>query len=113
MLTQRLGFPKIRGHEALVVAFLLDALGTGLYLPFSLLYFQKIAGLALPAIHLTLTLATVLTLPMNPLTGTLADRFGGKPLVVSSQLLHAIGFLCYLTAPTLPSLSSTPSPQSP
>ena len=53
MLTRRLGFPKIRGHEALVLAFLLDALGTGLYLPFSLLYFQRIAGLALPAIGVT------------------------------------------------------------
>src|SRR5262245_13996674 len=96
MLTQRLGFPRIRGHEALVVAFLLDALGTGLYLPFSLLYFQRIAGLALPAIGTTLTLATVLTLPMNPITGTLVDRFGAKPLVVASQLLQATGFLGYL-----------------
>jgi hypothetical protein len=62
-LTQQLGLPKMRGHEALVIAFLIDALGTGLYLPFSLLYFQTIAGLALPAIGATLTVATVLTLP--------------------------------------------------
>ncbi|GCE29832.1 MFS transporter [Dictyobacter alpinus] len=102
MITRRLGFPKIRGHEALVVAFLLDALGTGLYLPFSLLYFQKIAGLALPAIGVTLTLATVLTLPMNPITGTLVDRFGGKPLVVASQILQAIGFLGYLIVHSIP-----------
>ena len=107
MLAQRLGFPKIRGHEALVVAFLLDALGTGFYLPFSLLYFQKIAGLALPAIGVTLTIATVLTLPMNPITGTLVDRFGGKPLVVASQLLQAIGFLGYLTVHSIPLLFGT------
>jgi MFS family permease len=107
MLTQRLGFPKTRGHEALVVAFLLDALGTGLYLPFSLLYFQRIAGLALPAIGVTLTLATVLTLPMNPITGTLVDRFGGKPLVVASQLLQAVGFLGYLIVHSLPLLFGT------
>jgi len=87
-----------------VVAFLLDALGTGLYLPFSLLYFQKIAGLALPAIGVTLTIATVLTLPMNPITGTLVDRFGGKPLVVASQLLQAIGFLGYLFVHSIPLL---------
>ena len=107
MMTQRLGFPKMRGHEALVIAFLLDALGTGLYLPFSLLYFQKIAGLALPAIGVILTLATVLTLPMNPITGTLVDRFGGKPLVVASQLLQAIGFLGYLLVHGLPLLFGT------
>jgi MFS family permease len=107
MLTQRLGFPRIRGHEALVLAFLLDALGTGLYLPFSLLYFQRIAGLALPAIGTTLSLATVLTLPLNPLTGTLVDRFGAKPLVVVSQLLQATGFLGYLIVHNLPLLFST------
>jgi MFS family permease len=107
MLTQRLGFPKIRGHEALVVAFLLDALGTGLYLPFSLLYFQRIAGLALPAIGTTLTLATILTLPMNPITGALVDRFGAKPLVVASQLLQTTGFLGYLIVHNLPLLFST------
>ena len=106
MLTQRLGFPKIRGHEALVVAFLLDALGTGLYLPFSLLYFQRIAGLALPAIGATLTLATILTLPMNPITGTLVDRFGATSLVVASQLLQAGGFLGYLIVHSLPLLLS-------
>ena len=106
MLTQRLGFPRIRGHGALVVAFLLDALGTGLYLPFSLLYFQRIAGLALPAIGATLTLATVLTLPMNPITGTLVDRLGAKPLVVASQLLQAVGFLGYLIVHSLPLLFS-------
>lgn len=107
MLTQRLGFPKIRGHEALVVAFLLDALGTGLYLPFSLLYFQRIAGLALPAIGAALTLATVLTLPMSPIAGALVDRFGAKPLVVASQFLQAIGFLGYLIVRSLPLLFGT------
>src|SRR5215469_2895020 len=107
MLAQRLGFPKIRGYEALVVAFLLDALGTGLYLPFSLLYFQRIAGLALPAIGATFTLATVLTLPMSPITGTLVDRFGAKPLVVASQFLQAIGFLGYLIVHSLPLLFGT------
>jgi len=95
-LAQQLGLPKMRGHEALVVAFLIDALGTGLYLPFSLLYFQKIAGLTLPAIGATLTVATVLTLPIILITGTLVDRFGGQRLVVASQILQAMGFLGYL-----------------
>jgi MFS family permease len=95
-LAQRLGLPKTQGHKALVIALLIDALGTGLYLPFSLLYFQKIAGLALPTIGIALTIATVLTLPIILLTGTLVDRFGGQRLVVVSQLLQAAGFLGYL-----------------
>jgi len=104
MFLQRLGLPRMRGHAALVLAFLLDALGTGLYLPFSLLYFQRVAGLALPAIGVTLTLATVLTLPMTPITGTLVDRFGSKPLVLISQLLQGLGFLGYLFVHDIPML---------
>jgi MFS family permease len=103
-LTQRLGLPKMQGHNALVLAFLIDALGTGLYLPFSLLYFQKIAGLALPAIGVTHTAATLLTLTVIPITGTLVDRFGGQHLVVASQLLQALGFLGYLIVHSIPML---------
>jgi MFS family permease len=71
-LTQQLGLPKMRGHEALVIAFLIDALGTGLFLPFSLLYFQTIAGLALPAIGATLTVATLAGLIITPTVTALA-----------------------------------------
>ena len=101
-----IGFPRIRGHKALVVAFLLDALGTGLYLPFSLLYFQKIAGLALPAIGVTLTIATILTLPMTPITGTLVDRFGGKPLVLISQLFRGLASWATLSSTIFQCFSS-------
>src|SRR5215831_10406419 len=108
-LLHLLGIPRIRGRKALVLAFLIDALGTGLYQPFSLLYFQKIAHLDLPAIGVALTVATVLTLPVNPITGSLVDRFGARRLVVVSQLLQAIGFLGYLFVRTTPLLFATAS----
>ncbi|EFH83427.1 MFS transporter [Ktedonobacter racemifer] len=95
-LTQRLGLPSMRGQGALVVATLIDALGTGLYLPFSLLYFQRVAGLALPVIGGGLSLATALILPIIPFMGVLVDRFGAKPMVVVAQVLQALGFLGYL-----------------
>ena len=103
-LFQLLGIPRMRGRGSLVLAFLLDSLGTGLYQPFSLLYFQKIAHLALPSIGAVLTITTILTLPMNPITGSLVDRFGARRLVVVSQLLQAIGFLGYLTVRDIPLL---------
>lgn len=106
-LLQLSGIPRIQGRKALVLAFLIDALGTGLYQPFSLLYFQKIAQLDLPAIGVALTVATILTLPVNPITGSLVDRFGARRLVVVSQLLQAIGFLGYLFVRTTPLLFAT------
>jgi len=107
MLTTRLGFPRVRGHGALVVAFLIDAFGTGLYAPFSLLYFHTVVGLSIPAIGGALTVATVATLPLTPLTGTLAARVGARRLVVASQLLQALGFLGYLAVRGLPALLGT------
>lgn len=106
-LTQRTGLPTLRGREALVLAFLVDSLGTGLYLPFSLLYFQKIAGLPLPAIGITLTIATFLTLPITPVTGTLADRWGAKRVLVISQLIQAVGILGCLFVHDIPLLFVT------
>jgi len=104
MLIQQTGLPRIRGREALILAFLIDSLGTGLYLPFSLLYFQKIAGLSLPTVGATLTIATILTLPMTPITGYLVDRWGTKRLVIVSQLLQAVGILGYLFVHDIPLL---------
>ena len=106
-LFQLLGIPRMRGREFFVLAFFLDSLGTGLYQPFSLLYFQKIAQLALSSIGGVLTITTILTLPMNPITGSLVDRFGARRLVVASQLLQAIGFLGYLIVRDIPLLFAT------
>jgi MFS family permease len=97
----------MRGHEPFVLAFLIDSLGTGLYQPFSLLYFQKIAQLDLPSTGGVLTIVTILTLPVNPITGSLVDRFGAKRFVVLSQILQAIGFLGYLIVRDIPMLFAT------
>ena len=98
------GLPRLRGRETLILAFVIDSLGTGLYQPFSLLYFQTVTRLDLAAIGSVLTIATFLTLPMNPVTGSLVDRFGARRLVVASHVLQAIGFIGYLVVRNLPML---------
>jgi MFS family permease len=96
LLAKHLGLPRIKGSEVFLIALLVDALGTGLFLPFSLLYFQASAGLPLVTIGLALSLATVFALPFGPITGTLVDRFGARRLVIVSQLFQGCGFLGYL-----------------
>ena len=104
MLAVRLGLPRLQGATGFLVALLVDALGTGFFTPISLLYFHAVAGLPLPAIGIALTLATVLTLPLTPLTGALVDRLGARRLVIASHLLQAAGFLGYLLVGTIPAL---------
>jgi len=96
MLAQRLGLPHLGGAGSFVIATFIDFLGTGLFLPFSLLYFNRVVGLPLSTIGLALSIATMITVPMVPVTGTLVDRFGAKRVVLTSQILQGTGFLGYL-----------------
>jgi len=106
-LASRLGLPRLRGTGGFLIALLVDALGTRLFTPISLLYFHVVAGLLLPASGVVLTIATILTLPLTPLTGALVDRFGARRLVIASHLLQVMGFLGYLAVGTTPALLVT------
>jgi MFS family permease len=96
MLAQRLSLPHLRSAGSFVIATFIDFLGTGLFLPFSLLYFTRVVGLPLSTIGPALSIASIITVPMVPVTGTLVDRFGVKPVVLTSQILQGAGFLGYL-----------------
>jgi len=107
-LASRLGLPRLLGTGGFLLALLVDALGTGFFTPILLLYVHVVAGLPLPAIGgVVLTVATILTLPLTPLTGALVDRFGARRLVIASHLFQAMGFLGYLAVGTIPALLVT------
>jgi MFS family permease len=104
MLARQLGLPRIRGAEGFLIAIFIDALGTGLFLPFSLLYFHDAAGLPLVTVGFALSIATIFTLPIAPLTGWLVDRFGARYVVIVAQLLQCAGFLGFLVVNSAPTL---------
>jgi MFS family permease len=86
----------MKGATCFIVAAFIDTLGTGLFAPFSLLYFKVKAGLPLPSIGLALSTAMLATLLVIPLTGVLVDHLGAKRVVLCAQLLQGLGFLGYL-----------------
>lgn len=99
-----LGFPETQGTYGFLLVLTIDALGSGMYLPLSILYFQVTMGFSLPIIGLTLTIATICTLPLTLLTGSLVDRFGARRVTAGSQLVEAIGLLGYLFVHAVPML---------
>lgn len=101
MLAQQLGIPQKKGTKSFLLILLIDALGTGLFAPFSLLYFHNIAALPLTEVGVALSIATIFTIPIVPITGTLVDRFGARRLVIFAQLLQGVGFLGYLLVNTM------------
>jgi MFS family permease len=99
-----LGFPETQGTYGFLLVLIIDALGSGIYIPLSILYFQITTSFSLSIIGLTLTVATICTLPVTLLTGSLVDHFGARRVTAASQLIQAIGLLGYLFVHAVPTL---------
>ncbi|MEU1752918.1 MFS transporter [Micromonospora matsumotoense] len=85
-----------RGVQArYMAAMVIDATGSGMYLPLSLIYFQHSTGLSVGRVGAIVSAAAVLGLIANPLTGVLVDRFGARAVVVGGYLVRAAAFACY------------------
>lgn len=87
---------SVRSQPGLVSAFLIDAIGTGMFIPFSLLFFLATTSLTLTRIGLGLSIAALVRIPATVAAGPLSDRFGPRAAIVGSQLLQAAGFAGYL-----------------
>ncbi|WP_033260813.1 MDR family MFS transporter [Amycolatopsis vancoresmycina] len=100
-VTELLGLPRTRGRRPLVAAQAVDALGTGLFLPFAVVYFHAAKGLPLTAAGAALSAAALLALPAGPLAGPLVDRLGARRVVVIANLLRVLTFAGYVVAGSL------------
>ncbi len=88
--------PNRRGGAALVGSLLLASLGSGLFLPLSLVYFTALTDIPLALLGTLLGAANTITLPVPLCAGALADRFGARSVVIGAQALQAASFLCYV-----------------
>ncbi|MEW2173035.1 MFS transporter [Streptomyces sp. NPDC007027] len=87
-----LGLPNARGRGPVIVAQAVDALGTGLFLPFAVVCFRTAKGIALATVGLVLSAAALLSLPAGPLAGPVTDRIGPRRLAVASNLVRVPAF---------------------
>lgn len=72
-----------------------DATGSGMYLPLSLLFFHHVTGLPIERVGVIMTAAALFSLVGNPIAGVLVDRFGARAVVVGGYLVRAAGFATY------------------
>lgn len=89
---------QVGGNDSalLLAAVSINSFGAGMFFPFALLYYQAATSLSVGTIGLALTCATLISLSIGPITGTLVDRYGARRLVVYSQCIEATGFVMYL-----------------
>lgn len=73
----------------------LNSLGNGLTLALLVVYLSEVRDLPVSTATGLLAWQAVLALAFSPLSGTLVDRFGPRPILLGAVLLNALGVLGY------------------
>jgi len=92
----RLGFPQVGEHRRFVAAIVVDTLGSGLFMPITLLYFLAVSPLSLVQIGGALSVSAFVTFPSAALVGSAVDRLGPRRMMLAGNLLQAGGMVAYL-----------------
>jgi len=86
----------MRGGAALIGSALLASIGSGLFMPLSIVYFSVLTSVPLVKLGVLLGTANIVTIPIPLWAGVLADRYGARLLVIGALLLQALSFLAYV-----------------
>lgn len=90
------GLPDLAGKGRFVTANLIDSLGNGLVMAFTVVFFVKTTELSLVAVGAALTVGHLLALPVPPFIGPLLDRFGPRVVVAAGNWVSVVGFIGFL-----------------
>jgi MFS family permease len=88
--------PERRASRRFLAVFFVDAVGTGLFLAGSALFFTRVVGLTSSQVGLGLSLSAVVGLLCAVPLGRLADRFGSRRMVIALYVWRGLGFVAYL-----------------
>ena len=90
--------PAARRFVATVVV---SRLGTGLTLPFTLIYLHEVRGMALPTVGILMAVPGVIGLVAVPISGAVVDRVGPRQVLIACQSLQAVAatMLAFATSP--------------
>jgi MFS family permease len=97
----RLGFPDVGPHRRFVGALAIDAVGSGIWMPLSMLYFLHQTSLGLVRLGLAMTIANTVVIPLVAYLGALVDRVGPKRVMQLGNAGAAVTFVLYPFAHSL------------
>ncbi|GAA2627628.1 MULTISPECIES: MFS transporter [Streptomyces] len=100
------GEAKVAGERSLLLGIGISAVGIGMYVPFSLVFFHHVTGLSLTVVGLVMTVTGLAGLAFMPLAGTAVDRFGAKRVNLVLYGTRALGFALYPFASSLPAFAA-------
>ncbi len=85
----------LRNRRIFLVATLIDALGSGLWGPFALLFLVHAQGLTLLDAGTSLSTGALLALVTGPAAGAAMDRFGPRALLITGNVVRIGAFCAY------------------
>src|ERR1700678_2085166 len=94
-LRDLLGLVDFPGSRRWAAASLIDAVGTGLLMPLTVLYFTIYVGLSPASVGLGLTIGGVIALLFAPIGGIMIDELGSKPVLLGYWALEAVAYAGY------------------
>ncbi|MFJ3721225.1 MFS transporter [Streptomyces sp. NPDC090045] len=104
--TATAGEAKVAGERSLLLGIGVSAIGIGMYIPFSLVFFHHVTGLSLTLVGLVMTVTGLAGLAFMPLAGSAVDRFGAKRVNLVLYGIRALGFALYPFASSLPAFAA-------
>ena len=92
----KLANPKIeklpKQARVMLLGIALSALGNGLVLPYTFIYFHNIRGFPIAVAGLIASYGAFSSLAISPLVGNLIDKWGPKPVLITSLLVSFVGY---------------------
>jgi MFS family permease len=96
---------RIPGERAMLGAMGVDAVGSGMYIPFSLVFFHHITGLSFAVVGAVLTVVGLAGMTALPLAGAAVDRYGARRVQFLLYGVRGTGFALYPFATSLPAFA--------
>ena len=93
------------GERAMLGAMGVDAVGSGMYIPFSLVFFHHITGLSFAVVGAVLTAVGLAGMTALPLAGAAVDRYGARRVQLLLYGVRGTGFALYPFATSLPAFA--------
>lgn len=97
---------RVAGERSLLFGVGISAIGIGMYIPFSLVFFHHVTGLSFALVGIVLTVTGLAGLAVMPLAGSAVDRFGARKVNLLLYAVRAFGFALYPLAGSLPAFAA-------
>lgn len=97
---------RVAGERPLLLGVGISAIGIGMYIPFSLVFFHHVTGLSFALVGIVLTATGLAGLAVMPLAGSAVDRFGARKINLLLYAVRALGFALYPLAGSLPAFAA-------